>query len=62
MITSSLKKKGKTYKVTFDEYGDVDTIECGGKFLSTKNAVVKIILNNADIILRGRIPDGFERA
>jgi len=56
-----IKKDGKTYTVEFDEYGVVDTVECQGTFLSTKNRVVQQILRNADAILSGIVcPKGFE--
>ena len=58
---NTLKKNGKTYRITFDDEGVLDTVECGGKLLSTKNAACKQIANNADKILRGLIPEGFDR-
>lgn len=57
-----LGKNGKTYVVTFDDDGVVDTVHCDGVALAATNRVVKQILNNADMILRGFIPHGFERA
>jgi len=56
-----LSKKNKTYIITFDEEGIVDTVECEGVLLSTKNAVVKSILVHEDDIRRGFIPKGFEK-
>lgn len=56
-----LEKKGKIYIITFDEYETLDTVECNGKFLSTKNAVVKQIVNHADSIRYGNIPQGFNK-
>lgn len=61
MYTRQLSKKGKVYTITYDEYHDLDTVECDGKFLSTKNANVKIIANNADAIFNMHVPNGFER-
>ena len=59
-----LMKNRKTYEVTYDEYGYVDTVQNTdtGNFLSAKNAVVKSILANADRIRNGFIPKGFEKA
>jgi hypothetical protein len=56
-----LMKKGKVYVITFDDEGIIDTVECGGEFLSTKNAVVKSILVHEDAIRYGNIPKGFEK-
>ena len=56
-----LMKKGKVYIITFDDDRVLDTVECDGEFLSTKNAVVKSILVHADDIAAGFIPKGFEK-
>lgn len=56
-----LETGGKVYNIRYDEYGELDTVHCEGKALSTKNRVVKRILNNADTIYRGFIPTGFNK-
>lgn len=60
-MKAELKKNGKVYIITFDEYGDLDTVECEGNLLSTKNAVVKSVLANEKQIRAGLIPKGFEK-
>jgi hypothetical protein len=60
-VKRTLRKDGKSYTVTYDEYGVVDTVDRGGVCLSTKNRVVQQILKNADLIRSGLIPPGFER-
>lgn len=56
-----LQKDGKVYTITFDEYGDLDTVECGGKLLSLKNKVVKSVLVHEDEIRSGLVPKGFQK-
>lgn len=57
-----LEKDGKIYIISFDDYyGDLDTVESEGKFLSLKNKVVKSILVHEDEIRRGDIPKGFNK-
>lgn len=60
-MKTKLKFDRKVYEITFDEYNDLDTVECEGKFLSTKNKVVKKIVANADDIRYGFIPAGFSK-
>lgn len=61
-LKAVLKKAGKTYVISYDEYGDMDTVVCEGVALSTKNRVVQQILNNEEKIRSGLIPTGFEKA
>lgn len=56
-----LMKKGKVYVITFDAERVLDTVECNGELLSTKNAVVKSILVHEEEIAAGFIPKGFEK-
>lgn len=53
---------GKPYECTFDEYGVLNTVHDGRKLLSTKNRAVQRIINNADAILSGRLPNGMRFA
>jgi len=48
------------FVVTFDEYGEVDTIEQDGKLISASNKYAKAILNNAEDVRAGVVaPVGF---
>lgn len=53
-----LEKDGKIYVITFDKYGDLDTVE---QRLVSTNRVVKQIINHADEIRQGKIPQGFKK-
>lgn len=57
-----LRKDRKVYTITFDKYGAVDTVECLGKLLTSRNRVVQQIVNNQERIRRGFIPTGFTGA
>jgi hypothetical protein len=60
-VTKILTFKGSTYRIVFDEYGTLDTIERDGKPISSRDTVARKINANADSILRGMIPAGFTK-
>ena len=62
MNTLTLVKDKKDFILTFDEFGDLDTVECQGVLLSTRNKYVQQILNNLeDIQMRNFPVCGFSR-
>lgn len=65
LITRRLKhtRSRKVYVVTFDQYSDIDTIqsEATGRLMSSTNSVCKSICRNADTLLHGGFPTGFEK-
>ena len=62
MSTITLTKDKKDFILTFDEYGDLDTVECQGVQLSTRNRYVQQILNNLEDIQQRIFPVcGFTR-
>ena len=54
--------KGTNYfLLTYDEYGSLDTVQTArGELLSSKNRDVKVLVNNADSILAGKAPKGWQ--
>ena len=62
-MTIALIKDKKEFILTFDEYNDLDTVECQGVFLHSRNRYVQQILNNLDDIKAHNLPVcGFTRA
>lgn len=61
MTIARLMYNRKEYVIIFDEYDTLDTVQCGDKFLSTKNKVVKKIMAHSESIRRGNIPEGFQK-
>lgn len=52
-------KGGKVYKLSYDEYNTLDTVECAGKMIVSTNATCKQIINNADKFLDYEAVKGF---
>lgn len=58
----TLTKDKKEFILSFDAYGDLDTVECQGVMLSTRNRYVQQILNNLEDIKARDFPVcGFSR-
>lgn len=46
-----IEYKGKVYKLTYDKYLVLDTVECEDNFITSNSAVGKFICRNADSIV-----------
>lgn len=47
------------FVITFDEYGEADTITRNGKAITSAHRDARPLLRNADTIAAGIAPDGF---